>query len=220
MGCEGCGKVKLPQGVGRPRTPADKRRQKPGVATARGQRRLFPARHCKDRQSPCPSTGKWGTNGRTDRESRALRLCQPGFPAPIPEGRDSTWRGCGAARGPGPAHGQRTGQPARPDPGHSRRGCGQPDRCRLAEGGRIVPRRHQGQCGRGRIRRGRADLHGSEQPEPAQFPVPRLPCPVGGLYRRQDQLDRSRPGRLQRAAPAVDRHRHGRFRHHGNGRAV
>ncbi len=67
---------------------------------------------------------------------------------------------------------------------------------------------------RRRVRRRRADLHGPQQPEPAQLPVPRLPQAVGGLYRRQDQLDRSRPGRLQPAPAAVDRDRHGRLRHH------
>ena len=71
-----------------------------------------------------------------------------------------------------------------------------------------------------RVRRRRADLHGAQQPEPAQLPVPRLPQAVGGLYRRQDQLDRPRPGRLQRAPAAVDRDRHGRFRHHRDGRAL
>jgi hypothetical protein len=99
-------------------------------------------------------------------------------------------------------------------------GKGSPDRCRLAEGRRAVPRRHQGQRRRRRVRRRRTDLHGPEQPEPAQLPVPRLPEAVGGLYRRQDQLDRPRPGRLQRPPAAVDRHRHRRFRHHRDGRAV
>ncbi len=66
----------------------------------------------------------------------------------------------------------------------------------------------------------RADLHGAQQPEPAQLPVPRLPEALGGLHRRQDQLDRPRAGRLQRAPAAVDRHRHGRLRHHRDGRAV
>ena len=63
-------------------------------------------------------------------------------------------------------------------------------------------------------------LHGPQQPEPPQRPVPRLPEAVGGLYRRQDQLDRPRPGRLQRAPAAVDRHRHRRLRHRRDGRAV
>ncbi len=71
-------------------------------------------------------------------------------------------------------------------------------RCGLAEGRRDVPWRDQGQCRRGRVRGCRADLHGPEQPEPAQRPVPRLPEVVGSLYRRQDQLDRPGAGRLQR----------------------
>ena len=71
-----------------------------------------------------------------------------------------------------------------------------------------------------RVRRRRTDLHGPQQPEPAQLPVPRLPQAVGGLYRRQDQLDRSRPGRLQPRPAADDRDRHGRLRHHRDGRAV
>ena len=71
-----------------------------------------------------------------------------------------------------------------------------------------------------RVRGRRAHLHGPQQPEPAQRPVPRLPEAVGGLYRRQDHLDRSRPGRLQPAPAAVDRHRHRRLRHHRDGRAV
>ena len=37
---------------------------------------------------------------------------------------------------------------------------------------------------------------------------------------REDQVDRSRPGRLQRPPAAIDRDRHRRFRHHRDGRAV
>ena len=48
----------------------------------------------------------------------------------------------------------------------------------------------------GRIRRRQFLLHGAQQPEPAQLPVPRLPDAVGGLHRREDQMDRSCPGRL------------------------
>ncbi len=54
----------------------------------------------------------------------------------------------------------------------------------------------------------------------AQLPVPRLPEVVGGLYRRQDQLDRPRAGRLQPPPAAGDRHRDRRFRHHRDGRSV
>ena len=71
-----------------------------------------------------------------------------------------------------------------------------------------------------RVRRGRAHLHGAQQPEPAQLPVPRLPQALGDLHRREDQLDRPRPGRLQRPAAAVDRHRHRRLRRDRDGRAV
>ena len=71
-----------------------------------------------------------------------------------------------------------------------------------------------------RVHGRRAHLHGPQQPEPAQLPVPRLPEAVGGLHRRQDQLDRPRPGRLQPAPAAGDRDRHGRLRHHRDGRAV
>ncbi len=78
----------------------------------------------------------------------------------------------------------------------------------------------QGERRRGRVRRRRAHLHGAQQPEPAQLPVPRLPQAVGGLYRRQDQLDRPRPGRLQCPPAAVDRDRHRRLRHHRDGRAL
>ena len=75
-------------------------------------------------------------------------------------------------------------------------------------------------CAARRIQGRQLLLHGPQQPEPAQLPVPRLPEAMGGLYRRFDQVDRSRPGRLQRAAAAVDRDRHRRFRHHRDGRAV
>ena len=83
-----------------------------------------------------------------------------------------------------------------------------------------MPRRDQGQRQGRRIRRRRTDLHGPQQPEPAQRAVPRLPEAVGGLYRRQDQLDRPRPGRLQPPPAAGDRDRNGRFRHPRNGRAL
>ncbi len=128
------------------------------------------------------------------------------------------WR-AGRGLGARPAHGAGS-DVARRDPRRSPAWHGLAHRCRLAEGRRAVPWRHQGQRGRGRVRRRRADLHGPQQPEPAQLPVPRLPEAVGGLYRRQDQLDRPGAGRLQRAPAAVDRHRHGRFRHHRDGRAL
>ena len=66
----------------------------------------------------------------------------------------------------------------------------------------------------------RAHLHGAQQPEPAQLPVPRLPEALGDLHRRHDQLDRPRPGRLQRPPAAVDRHRHRRLRRDRDGRAL
>ena len=104
------------------------------------------------------------------------------------------------------------------DPGRRQ---GPADRCRLAEGRRDVPRPDQGQIVKeGEFAGRRAHLHGAQQPEPAQLPVPRLPEAVGGLYRRQDHLDRPRPGRLQPAPAAGDRDRHGRLRHHRDGRAV
>ena len=99
-------------------------------------------------------------------------------------------------------------------------GAGSPTDADWQKVGEMTPRRHQGQRAGGRVRRRRADLHGAQQPEPAQLPVPRLPQALGDLYRRQDQLDRPRPGRLQRAAAAVDRHRHRRLRRHRDGRAV
>ena len=99
-------------------------------------------------------------------------------------------------------------------------GKGQPDRCRFPEGRRAVPRCDQGQRRGGRVPGRRAHLHGSQQPEPPQRPVPRLPQAVGGLYRRQDHLDRPRPGRLQSAPAAGDRDRHGRLRHARDGRAL
>ena len=123
------------------------------------------------------------------------------------------------ARRPDPRR-PRAGQPPRRAPEDPRRRRGLPHRCRLAEGRRAVPRRHQGERQGRRVRRRRADLHGPQQPEPAQLPVPRLPEAVGDLHRRQDQLDRPRAGRLQRPPPAVDRHRHGRLRHHRDGRAL
>ena len=83
-----------------------------------------------------------------------------------------------------------------------------------------MPWPDQGQCRRGRVRRRRAHLHGAQQPEPPQRFVPRLPEAVGGLYRRQDQLDRPRSGGLQSAPAAVDRHGHGRLRHRRDGRAL
>ena len=103
------------------------------------------------------------------------------------------------------------------DPGRRQ---GLADRRRLAEGRRAVPRADQGQRQGRRVRGRRADLHGAQQPEPAQLPVPRLPQAVGGVHRRQDHLDRPRPGRLQPAPAAVDRDRHGRLRHHRDGRPV
>ena len=106
------------------------------------------------------------------------------------------------------------------NPEDPRRRQGFADGCRLAEGRRDVPWADQGNVQGRRIRRGRADLHGPQQPEPPQPPVPRLPEAVGDLYRRQDQLDRPRPGRLQSAPAAVDRHRHGGLRHHRDGRAL
>ncbi len=78
----------------------------------------------------------------------------------------------------------------------------------------------QGERQGGRVQGRRAHLHGAQQPEPAQPAVPRLPEAVGGLYRRQDHLDRSRPGRLQPAPAAGDRDRHRRLRHHRDGRAL
>ena len=94
------------------------------------------------------------------------------------------------------------------------------DRRRLAEGWRPLPRADQGQRQAWRIRRRRVLLHGPQQPEPPQLPVPRLPHAVGGLHRREDQVDRSRAGRLQRPPAAIDRDWHRRFRHHRDGRAV
>ena len=147
----------------------------------------------------------------------------PDQPARGPEGRGQC-RGAGAGlrwrtRRAHPRR-QRPRKSARRDPEDSRSWQGLAHRCRLAEGRRDVPRRHQGQCGRGGVRRRRADLHGTQQPEPAQLAVPRLLEAVGDLYRRQDQLDRPGAGRLQRPPAAVDRHRHRRFRHHRDGRAV
>ena len=63
-------------------------------------------------------------------------------------------------------------------------------------------------------------LHGPQQPEPAQRAVPRPAEAVGGIYRRQDHLDRPRAGRLQRPPAAGGRDRHGRLRRHRDGRAV
>ena len=94
------------------------------------------------------------------------------------------------------------------------------DRCRLAEGRRALPRRDQGQRQGRRVCRRRAALHGPQQPESAQRAVPRLAEAVGGLYRRQDHLDRPCAGRLQCPPAAGDRDRHGRLRHHRDGRAV
>ena len=111
-------------------------------------------------------------------------------------------------------------RPARRDPEDPRGRHGLAHRRRLAEGRRDVPRRHQGH-GAGRRAPGRrAHLHGAQQPEPAQLPLPRLPEALGDLHRRQHQLDRPRPGRLQRPPAAGDRHRHRRFRRHRDGRAL
>ena len=112
------------------------------------------------------------------------------------------------------------GEPARRDPQDPRRRHGLAHRRRLAEGRRDVPRRHPRDRAGRRVRRGRAHLHGAQQPEPAQLPVPRLPQALGDLHRREAQLDRPRPGRLQRTAAAVDRHRHRRLRRDRDGRAV
>ena len=112
------------------------------------------------------------------------------------------------------------GRSAHADPADSRRQQGLSDRRRLAEGRRALPRRDQGEREGRRVQGRRAHLHGTQQSEPAQPAVPRLPEAVGGLHGRQDHLDRSRPGRLQPAPAAGHRDRHGRLRHHRDGRAV
>ena len=61
-----------------------------------------------------------------------------------------------------------------------RRGQWIADRRRLAEGRRTVPWADQGQCSARRVQRRRVRLHGTQQPEPAQLPVSRLPQTVGG----------------------------------------
>ena len=99
-------------------------------------------------------------------------------------------------------------------------GKGSPTDADWQKVGEMCLGRHQAERQGRRVRGRRAHLHGPQQPEPAQPPVPRLPEAVGGLYRRQDHLDRPRAGRLQPAPAAGDRHRHGRFRHHRDGRAV
>ena len=111
-------------------------------------------------------------------------------------------------------------RPARADPPDPRGRSRLPHGRRLAAGGRALPRRHARHGGGGRVRGRRADLHGAQQPEPAQLPVPRVPQALGGLHRRADQLDRPCAGRLQRAPAAEHRHRHGGLRHHRDGRAL
>ena len=112
------------------------------------------------------------------------------------------------------------GQSARANPANS--GCRQrrANRCRLAEGRRALPRPDQGERQGRRVQGRRALLHGTQQPEPSQPALPRLPEAVGGLYGRENLLDRSRAGRLQPATAAGDRDRHGRLRHPRNGRPV
>ena len=80
---------------------------------------------------------------------------------------------------------------------HPRRRQGPADRCRLAEGRRDVPWAHQGQRQGRRVQGRRALVHGPQQPERPQRAVPRPVQGLGRLYRRHDQLDRPRAGRLQ-----------------------
>src|SRR5258708_4166694 len=80
-----------------------------------------------------------------------------------------------------------------------------------AAGALAPPDEGEGQGGRTQGRR--ALLHGSQQPESAQPAFPRFPETVGGLYGRENFLDRPRSGRLQPATATSDRDRHGRLRH-------
>ena len=99
-------------------------------------------------------------------------------------------------------------------------GCRQrrANRFRLAEGRRAVPRPDQGDRQGRRVQGRRALLHGTQQPEPPQLALPRIPEAVGGLYGRENLLDRPRAGRLQPATAAGDRDRHCRLRHPRDGR--